>query len=112
MEYHEILPLRRAELEELLGSGNVRAINEALLSAAFHDCDWEWAQNQCLSFLSHSNRDVRSIAATCLGHIARIHRKLDIDIVLPQLYEAKSDQSIAAGVDDAIDDIKLFVRLQ
>lgn len=112
MKYHEIFPMERADLERLLNSGNEKAIIDALLSAAFYDPDWKWVQTTCLRFLDHPEKWVRWNAATCLGHIARIHRRLDTEIVVPRLMALKADASIASNVDDALDDIKWYLRPQ
>ena len=112
MEYHEIFPMDRADLERLLESGNEKAIIDALLSAAFYDPDWKWIQTTCLRFLDHPKTDVRWNAATCLGHVARIHRKLDVEIVVPKLMSLKADAAIAPNVEDALDDIRWFLRPQ
>jgi hypothetical protein len=112
MKYHEIFPMARPELEVLLESGNESEIIEALLSAAYHDPDWRWVQGVCLRFLDHSDVAVRSNAATCLGHIARIHKTLDLELVLPKLLPLKGDAAIRPWVEDALEDIRFFVRVQ
>ena len=104
--------MSRSELERLTDSGNESAIIEGLLSAAYYDPDWRWVQSLCLRFLAHSDNGVRSNAAICLGHIARIHGKLDIETVLPRLTELQGDASIGPWVEDALDDIKFFLRFQ
>ena len=110
MEFREVFPFERTELERLLNSGNDTAITDALLSAAYYDADWKWVQAACLRFLNHPERTVRWTAATCLGHVARIHRQLDLETVVPRLMELKADPSI--DVEDAIEDIKFFLRTQ
>jgi hypothetical protein len=112
MNYHEILPMSRRELETLLESGNETAIVEALLSAAFFDHEWRWVQGTCLRFLEHADLNVRQNAVMCLGHIARIHRNLDLELVLPKLLALKADAEINPWVEDALEDIKCFVRVQ
>lgn len=57
-------------------------ILETLLGAAYYDSDWRWVQGVCLRFLDHANLGVRSNAAICIGHIARIHRNLDLVVVV------------------------------
>jgi hypothetical protein len=112
MEYHEIFQMDRTDLERLLESGNEKAIVEALLSAAYYDPDWKWVQGTCLRFLDHSDTSVRWNAATCLGHIARIHGQLDSEVVIPKLISRKADADIAASIEDALEDIKFFLRPQ
>jgi hypothetical protein len=110
MEYHEVLPICRSEAERLLGSGNETAIIQALLSSAYHDADWPWVQNHCVQLLEHSEPDVRRIAVICFGHIARIHRTLDLALVLPKLWTLKEDASMSDCVEDTLEDIRIFVR--
>jgi hypothetical protein len=104
--------MSRPELEALIESGNEKAIIDALLSAAYYDSDWRWVQGVCLRFLDHTDLRVRSNAAICLGHIARIHRNLDLDVVLPKLLALKGDAAIAPWVEDALEDIHFFLRVQ
>jgi len=99
VEYHEIFPVERADLERLLESGNEAAIVDALLSAASYDPDWRWVQTTCLRFLDHPSKWVRWNAATGLGYIARIHRKLDTEIVVPKLMSLREDAEIALNVE-------------
>lgn len=112
MKYREVVQRDRAEIERLLRSTDKTDILDALLSAAYCDSDWRWVQNQCLTFLSHQDRNVRCLAATCLGHVARIHRKLDLDVVLARLAQLKVDPSIGSSVQDALDDIRFFLKFQ
>jgi hypothetical protein len=112
VEYHEVFPMDRADLERLLESGNEKAIIDALLSAASYDADWRWVQTTCLRFLDHPAKWVRWNAATGLGYIARIHRKLDTEIVVPRLLALRADAEIASNVEDALDDIKWYLQLQ
>jgi hypothetical protein len=112
MQYKPVVERERSEIEILLRSGEITDVLDALLSAAYYDPDWQWAQNQCLNFLGHEDRSVRRLSATCLGHIARIHKKLDLDIVLARLAPLKTDPLIGDSVQDALDDIKFFLKFQ
>ena len=67
----------------------------ALLSMAFYEADWKWAQGQCLHFLEHSDVNVRAMAVTSLGHIARIHRNLEREIVEKALSKHLNDEKIS-----------------
>ncbi len=46
---------------------------------------------------------------TCLGHIARIHKSIDIDRALPVLRSAMNDPRIAGYAEQAIEDIEIYV---
>lgn len=49
------------------------------------------------------------LAATCLGHIARVHGRLDEDKVVVALRERLSDKEIVGRVVDALEDIEMFL---
>ena len=99
----------RAEIERLLASRNETAIADALLSAAYYEPDWQWVQGQCLHFLNDPENNNRWIAAVCLGHLARIHRKLDLEVVLPKLQVLKDDPAVGSAVEDALADIRFYL---
>ena len=108
-EYHDVEHHSRAELQRCLASTSSLVICAALVSAAFHETDWRWVQGQCLAFLSHGNPDVRGVAATCFGHLARIHHVLDESVVRPALGSALNDPLISGRAEDALDDMSIFL---
>lgn len=109
MKYQEPLAFNRQLLEDAFDSDDEGLICEALLSMAFHEPDWEWAQDKCLDELESNRPRVRAIAATCLGHIARIHRVLDKEKVIFALKRHLVDEGVAGQAEDALDDIDVFV---
>lgn len=104
--------MKRSELERLLESGNEEAIVDAILSAASYDTDWRWVQATCLRFLDHPAKSVRWNAVTGLGYVARIHRTLDTEVVIPRLRAMMYDAEIASNVVDALGDIGWYLRPQ
>lgn len=112
MKYHEPLPMSRPEVEAAIESGNQTAITEALLSAAFYESDWRWVQGLCLRFLDHTDPVVRWYAACCISHIARIHEVLDLDLVLPKLFSLKTDAEIGQFIEEVLEDIRQWIRVQ
>jgi hypothetical protein len=62
-----------------------------------------------LEFSRHSEPAVRGLAATCLGHLARIHRQLDTATVIPRLNEMLTDPDVKGVAQDALDDISVFI---
>jgi len=107
--YEEVLPISRELAELALRTDDEHARIDALLRLAYHDTDWTWVQDQCLRYLDDPNAGVRGMAALCLGHLARIHRRLDVDRVLPILHGLESDPQIGWRVQDALDDIEVFL---
>jgi len=84
----------------------------ALLSAAYYDPDWRWVQSECLAFRRSNDHYVGWVAATCLGHLARIHRQLDLELALQRLTEMRTDPLVESAVNDALDDIRFFLKFQ
>lgn len=99
----------RKVAREAFASGDPRKIGDALLSVAFYDTDWQWVQDQCLSYLDNESAQIRCVAAICLGHVARIHGKLDLDKVVSALRSKKEDPEVWGSALDALDDIEMFV---
>ena len=109
MYYQDVSTITRQEAESAFSSGNSEAICNALVSIAYHDPDWRWVQNRCLLFCKHPDPMVRGLATTCIGHLARIHKVLDLPKVIRILKELQSDSEISGRAQDAMDDIKMFL---
>lgn len=109
MEYREPQPITREQAAEAFASADVERINDALIGLTYHDADGHWVQEQCLALLDYPDSDVRGLAATCLGHLARIHRDLDRDRVVEALEELRSDPIIGGRARDALDDIAVYL---
>jgi hypothetical protein len=109
-KYHEVLPITRAEAEAAFSAGAPETVADALLSIAYHESDWRWVQGWCLQNAKHEDIWVRRTAVTCFGHLARIHHDLDEHLVLPSFEELRSDSELSGWVDDALDDIRMFLK--
>ena len=84
-------------------------VSALLVGAALHDGDRTAVQDLCLDLMAGSDREVAAVAATCLGHLARIHRVLDVDRVVPALTAALRDPATAGRADDALDDLETYL---
>ena len=71
--------------------------------------DWQWVQNQCLSLLEGGTTSIRQTALISLGHIARIHGKLDLGMVLPVIRKLEYHSDLTGTVEDALSDINMFI---
>lgn len=108
-KFNEVEPISKSQATSAFESGDVNTVCRALVSMAFHESDWRWAQDRCLELLGSDVPAVSGLAATCLGHVARVHRKLDKEIVLQALVSRRSDPDIGGQVEDALDDINMYV---
>lgn len=100
----------REEIVEVFSSGQADEICTALVAMAYYDEDWKWSQDQCLHFLEHPDLSVRAVAASCLGDIARRHHQLDKAVVESVLKRHLHDETISGQVQDALDDMELFLK--
>ncbi|MFE7741497.1 hypothetical protein [Nocardia sp. NPDC057455] len=66
--------------------------------------------DRALVLLDSPDSDMRAAAATPLGHLARIHRAIDGERVVPVLSQSSNEPEIAGRVEDALDDIAVFAR--
>jgi hypothetical protein len=108
-EFENPKPMSRADAEAHLRSADSHARINALLAMAYHEPDWRWVQDQCLAMLHDPHVDVRAMAALCLGHVARLHRRLDLDRVLPALTALLPAEIVGSRARDALDDIETFI---
>lgn len=100
----------KKDIENVLSSSeNVAELTETMLDMVFGINDREWAESRCLRLLDHPNVDVAGLAATCLGHIARIYKTIGQDTV-PSLEAKLADARISGRVEDALDDIRMFAK--
>lgn len=109
MKYKKPRRIERKKAEAAFQSEDVASICDALVGVAYYDSDWRWVQGHCLRFLRHPNIEIRGLAATCLGHLARIHGKLDLDTVKPALLRLTKDPQVGGRAEDALDDIKMHL---
>jgi hypothetical protein len=112
MQYEEIDSISRSDAMIPLGSANSRDICNALVRLAFHDPDLRWVQGLCIELAEHSTVEVQSTAILCLGHLARIHRALDLEKVVPLLIDLRKNPLLPGRVDDAMDDIEIFLGVK
>jgi hypothetical protein len=97
------------EIEKKLKSKDSTVVINTLLEITFHNQNWEWIQDLCIELLENKDSDVRGLAVTCIGHIARIHGVIDKEKVLKAFESRKDDDTINGRIEDAIDDINVFV---
>src|SRR5262249_1740885 len=112
MQYEEIDPISRSDAMAALGSANPTDMCEALVRLTFHDPDWQWVQNLCIELTKSSTVEVQSTAILCLGHLARIHKALDLEKVAPLLIELRKVPLLSGRADDAMDDIEIFLEVK
>ena len=111
MKHETINPISKEDAERLFAKDCREAICETLVRVAMFEPDRHWSQSQCLRFAGHKDAFVRGVAATCLGHLARIHKVIDEDEVVPivrQLLQDRDPQTRAIA-EDTISDFSIYL---
>lgn len=106
--YDNIPPVDKQYAERVFDSNDVEKICEAMVGVAFYEQDWKWAQDKYLDLFKSDNPDISGLAATCLGHIARIHHKIEKEKVVNALRARINNNEIAGRIEDALEDIEKF----
>lgn len=112
MRYEELSPISREEAQRELHAGDWERISKALFRLALHDSDGAWLESLLVKYLSHENGWVRGSAATCLGHVARLHGTLDVARVVPAIQALLKDDNlqVRGRAEDALDDIETYAE--
>jgi hypothetical protein len=76
----------------------------------YNNNNWEYIQNECLKYLEDEHYDIVQLAIICLGHIATFHNYIDKEKVLPILHKKMQDKELTGVVEDALEDINVFVK--
>jgi hypothetical protein len=111
MQYEELAPISREEAREALGrDDDTYALCQSLIRVALHEEDWRWSVDQIQPFLMDPNPQVRGVAVSCIGYVARIHRSSDLSGLLPKLHALLADMNVASKVRETLQDIRQFTR--
>src|SRR4051812_47016647 len=70
------LNLSREKLLALIESDDHQTIAKELIGIAFYEEDFEFAFKVITQCVSHSKENIRGNAMLCLGHLARIHKRI------------------------------------
>ena len=110
MEYRPPQPVSHSDAEAAFAQGDQGRICEVLVGLAFNDPDWRWVETACVRFADRGDAGGRSVALICLSHLARIHRQLDVEVVMPVIVRELEDDPLVAGqAEDALDDLRIFL---
>ena len=110
--YIKIKEYSEAEIKKALIDNNADEMSSVVLSVALYSDDFEYAENFCVQFSNHEHFNVRGNAIQGFGHIARIGRKLNEEIVKPIIKRALKDKNefVRGNAIDAKDDTKSYLK--
>jgi hypothetical protein len=109
--FHNPPSARPADVRAALDDGDLFGALDAMVGAVLYgDGDWRQLQALYLDLLDHEDRQVRALAATCLGHLARVYGRLDEDLVVAALRRVQPNSYGAGNAENALDDIEIFLH--
>jgi hypothetical protein len=85
------------------------AIAEALIGCALDaTVDRPWLETSIEKLANHKAVSVRRVAATALGHVARVHGSVNRALADRILGELRKDASTRGAANDAAEDVERF----
>lgn len=109
MKYENMPPIGRDEAHIELESGVPERVARALVRVAIHDSDRAFVEDTLAVHLESPDAWIRGVAATCAGHVARIHRALDTARLVPLIERLGADARTRERMEDALEDIEMFI---
>ncbi len=112
MKYEKIKEYNESEIKIAIADNNADELLYIVLSVALYSDDFEYAENFCVNLSAHENFAVRGNAIQGFGYIARIHGKLNAEIIKPIIKKALKDENefVRGNAVDAKDDTKTFLK--
>ena len=109
LNYAPVPRRTREEIVSSLSSGSSQEIRDALISAAYWDEDWRWAEQQLVNFSVHHDDLVLWAVIAGVGFIAAFHGEITKETVLPILNRLKDRPALSGDVEETLAEIDHFV---
>ena len=109
VKFEQPSPLSREAIAREIASNDTARIATAIIAAALHDNDRFYVESLIVELLRHPDPWVRGVSAMAAGHVARSHRALSMDRIVPMISELLADPRTRGNAQDALDDVTMFV---
>lgn len=112
LQYQEIGALSREDVDRAVREDKTELLLRAAIAVSMHDDDPCYAQDLCVRLSKHPHFNVRGNAILGFGHIARVHRRLDREVVQPIIQAAlrDADAYVRGQAVCALDDTSFFLN--
>lgn len=110
MQYRDPVEIPKADIDRMLESSVPEAAVDACLSIAYFEVDWEWALTRLSGVVFDLDRPdpLRNLAVTCIGHLVRRNRTVDVAMAERLFLRLAADRAVAGTASDALDDLHMF----
>lgn len=118
LKYDEILEseLSYEAIKELVSqkSPEIDKLLNAILYYATNDVNFELAQKLCILYYNSPIKELKYISIVCIGHIARVYKKLVDEQILENITKMAFDShhEFYGVADDTLDDIEMFAHIK
>ncbi len=99
-----------AKVRDLLKSENVNDRLDALLTTVLGSGDYQTSDELIFQFTKSDDVNIRQNAILCIGHLVRMHEKIDLEKYIPILESIllAQDEFLVDNAEDALNDIWIF----
>jgi hypothetical protein len=110
-KYEEPPPIARLIADRALASEDTTAAAEALIRVGLWETELQWAERFCLTGLQDRRTEVRRAALIAIGHLARRHHALQLNLTRPTVRQFLTDPELAGSAQDTLDDIGTYAPI-
>ncbi|NJO15536.1 MAG: hypothetical protein HC877_07265 [Thioploca sp.] len=109
--YSEPKKITKAEFSQIIDSGIVVSICDAIIGSVHFIDDYDWLVQQYILLLNYTDQEIQGAVITSIGHLARLNKKANQAQLLNILEPLLFNDALTSRVEDAIDDINTFCIL-
>lgn len=108
-QYDEPKEASKTEFTDIVRTGDVAMICDAIVRAVYFIPDYDWLLKQYILLSKHPDLEVRGVTITCIGHLARLNGKANKTQLLEILKPLLANRELSGRVEDAIDDVNAYL---
>jgi HEAT repeat protein len=105
--------MTRDQISRSLKCEDSKEVSRALLSAAYWDEDWRWAEQQLVRFATSTDLQVQWTVASGFGLLAAFHGEITLEIAEPILIGFLANSSlpdVSNAAENSLEEIDHFVK--
>ncbi|MFF2290997.1 CPCC family cysteine-rich protein [Peribacillus butanolivorans] len=97
---------------KLINSDVTENVINGLLGLAVNSDDLDFVQDIMVMYSEHEDANIRGTAILCFGHIAKVYKKINKDLVLSIINQGFQDESsfVREQSRSALDDINFYIK--
>jgi len=100
----------RQKLLAGLSQTDTESLNQALMNVVVYEADRTYAESIITMFLTHSNPQVRAVAAAAIDYLVRTHGKINKPRIVPLIEELLKDTRTMVNAQSALTSINTLVK--